>query len=330
MGAILAVCLSTLMASVDPVPRLAGGFVQLDDDAMKLTPQDWRAFLDRMAEIKLGTLFVQRLEFVDKDGKFTPYHRAEGTDPTGEILRYADERGMKVFVGLRQDERWDTLRKQEVTIDALLEENKKLARTAWDKYKSHGSFKGWYLPQELANYVFTADELDLLNGYFRSLSRHCRGLGDGRKDVAISPYFNPASKPYLTGPVDYGLNLKKILDGGEITVLMLQDSVGARDIKPVEFAAKVEPYYREVKSLASETRRFWANVESFEVGLTPTTFGRFEAQLRTARKYAETIVTFDCYHYLNPLGFSHATSPQHKAAEAKLYADYKQAVASPR
>jgi hypothetical protein len=84
--------------------RRSGGFIELDDDAMKLTRQDWEAFLGRMAEIKLDALIIQRLEYVSPKGEFKSYHRQDRTDPTEEILRYADGHRMRVFVGLRQDE----------------------------------------------------------------------------------------------------------------------------------------------------------------------------------------------------------------------------------
>jgi hypothetical protein len=76
-----------------------------------------------------------------------------------------------------------------------------------------------------------------------------------------------------------------------------------------------------VKTLANKMCQFWASVESFQCDQMPTSFERLAAQLRCAKKYAEMIVTFDCYHYLNPLGFSH--DPVHKAVEEKLYAAYK-------
>jgi hypothetical protein len=45
MSAVLTIGLSTALLWADPVPRLSGGFVPLDDGAMELTPRDWNAFL---------------------------------------------------------------------------------------------------------------------------------------------------------------------------------------------------------------------------------------------------------------------------------------------
>src|SRR5262245_50129944 len=324
MTATFALFASDLLNGAEPVPRLAGGFVQLDDGAMRLSGAQWAAFLGKMTEIGLDTIVVQRLELVRQDGKLEVFHRDGAADPTAVLLRYADAHALKVFVGLRQDEQWDVLRKKKESLAALLEVNRKLADQAWTRYGANKSFRGWYLPQELANYKFSPEEIGLLHGYFKALSGHCRGLQRNRKDVAISPYFNPADETWLNRPPDYRRDLGRILDGSEVTIVMLQDGVGARNIRPQEFAEKVDPYYRAVKTLASANRQFWANVEAFEQDETPTTFSRLEAQLRTARRHADVLVTFDCYHYLNPLGHSHG--PEHAAAEERLYTAYKQAI----
>lgn len=308
-----------------PLPKLTGGFIQLDDVAKSLKER-WSEFFEQMSKIRLNTFIIQYLESVDRD--CTKFNAIEGADPVEEILKQAAMMHGSVYIGLRNYQAWDELRKNEKYINTVLTENQRLADLVWKRYGAHPSFKGWYIVQELANYKYEKkEELDLLNGYFVTLSKYCRAIDRNQKPVAISPYFNPTDD-FKNAP-DFASDLKTILKDSEVDIVMLQDSVGERQIKPDEFPEKVKPYYEALKALATANgQQFWANVESFKwVGKNrrPTDFATFKQQLLTADEYSKTLVTFDCYHYMNPLGFSHEKEQEHRDAEKLLYDEYEKA-----
>src|SRR5689334_16612983 len=76
-------------------PRLGGGFIQLQGWMMSLTPEQWTRELEAMHAAGLDTIIIQYLEYGRQS--FIPGDD-RATDPTGEILKFADAHGMHVFI----------------------------------------------------------------------------------------------------------------------------------------------------------------------------------------------------------------------------------------
>ena len=197
---------ATAMAQ-DPSPKLSGGFIQYQGATTALSKDDWLRVCQAMLNIGLKTVILQQTEFQDGETVTSYIPRKKGElDPTDIILKFADDKKMNVFVGLRYVKQWDTIRKNEGEATKQLDANKLLASKVWDRYKKHPSFAGWYLPQELANYGYSDDEIAILKGFFEALSKHCTTLANG-KGVAISPYFNPC----LAEPKQFSSDIKRIV-----------------------------------------------------------------------------------------------------------------------
>ena len=326
MALLLAIIPLVLTTDATPPPRLAGGFIQLSNAALELKAADWIDVANSMKAVGMETVIVQGVEYVGHDGVLFPLFEKDGVDPTAELLRH----GMKVFVGLRVDENWDAIRKDPMALGKLLDDNLKVASKVWARYGSSPGFGGFYLPQELANHGYPDAELAPIRDYIRALGKHCRQIS-GDRPVAVSPYFNPDTTAFAD-PTRFASDLKRILDDSGVTEVMLQDGVGVREVATADIPAKVVPFYRAVAAALTTGQHLWGNVECFEhrdgKDFPVTDFARFADQRRAVGPLVERLVTWEFFHYLNPLGHTVADAA-HRGAEKALYEAYQRELAGP-
>lgn len=285
--------LGRAMAAEAP-PRLAGGFIQLQGWMNKLTPEDWRREIDAMHRLGMTTIVIQYLQY--NDVSLIP-EDPTAVDPTGTILKLADDRGMTVFLGTAAEDGWwkwdaDYLR-------GALERRRALTRKIVDRYGSHRSFAGWYFTEEASGFM-SPEKTRQLRDYFRALSDHCKALRE--QPVAFAPFFSD-----LTPLEEMRRIYSELLDGAGIDIMMVQDGVGARGWDDA-LEAKVPPFFAMFRDVCRQTGvRLWCDLESFEredpekeFGFIPTEIERLERQLKAVAPYVEQIVTFDFFHYLSP------------------------------
>jgi hypothetical protein len=339
--------------------RLDGAFIQFWGDRVQ---QKWHRVLTAMQAAGMKTIILQYLKnrpmrrngdnvvydangcAVMDEADFTytdRYTMPNGDviiDPTRFILDFADEHGMEVYVGLINDERfvtygqWD--KPQCLNLPNQIKDNTRFAEVVWGHYgkkpgsaRTRPSFKGWYLPQEMWNEAYTDDQLKGFRSFFAAVSASCKKLSGGLP-VAVSPFFNPKILSAEAFAETYGRFLKSGHETAGIDIVMLQDSVGAKEIAYDDIPAVAGGYYGAMRrKLDALGLRFWGNVESFvgERPGRPTEIGQLERQIETASAHvspAEKLVTFDFYHYMNPFGYVHENDPAHVAAERLLYCEY--------
>lgn len=260
---------SQRLALVDSVaedaPRLTGGFIQLGNAEKTLPRAKWDELLGEM-RYKLGmdTVLVQALFYEDRanakhpyivlsEGKinadnpqYDPKMRLSNGDPTDAMLKYADDHGMEVYLGLWMEEiEYGTVGGEVKALEDFLKEAERksvaAAELAWNLYHHHPSFKGWYIAHELWNFPIGQDpnrakKQELLRQFLSRVVAKCREL-NGRKEadgkgrdrpVAVSAFFNPWFDRYMAGPdVTTGV-FTSILTGSGVSRLILQDSVAAK------------------------------------------------------------------------------------------------------
>jgi hypothetical protein len=367
--------------------RLAGGFIQYTDKTLLLAPDKWKQLITRMnSEAGMNTIIIQRLAsppsrvpdtgvpLPDKDekGKYTDHkyyeadlsdpHNPKDAKPTEQILHYADDHGMEVYIGLWDDD-LSLAKINDNYLKGVETKYLSIAKEVWPLYRKHKSFKGWYLPLEIWNHADAGEKIDLLNSF---ITRVIAGLRQDvfdpnktdpafpdektilvQKFVAMSPYFVPRYKPeqnWLSSADDVRDIYFRIIHGTGLNVLMLQDGVGSRTTRGnADDAAKwqdLSAYLSEVGKYATAFRdacsdlnevesikiQFWANVESFEPGFSPTDIQRLSRQFQAQPSGIARFVSFDVYHYMNsvvPDGYgANGSLSQRK----KLYCDYLQKV----
>ncbi|MEX2310362.1 MAG: DUF4434 domain-containing protein [Pirellulales bacterium] len=313
-------CYSPLAAQAlqnDPSrPGATGAFIQIRRLAEN-SASWWRAELALMKRIGMDTLVVN---YVARDNVyFYPTSVSGGVpgavDSIENILDAADEHRMKVFLGLHMDH--DQYRSSSFDLQANLSQGQAELNELWTRYGSHASLAGWYMPQEINDYMVTHQpELrDDIVAYTKDLATQARLLTG--LPMMISPFFgqNPDAAAYARWWDETGLP-----ETG-VDIVALQDGVGTHRTT-IDEAKAVFQALQPV--LVKHGVAFWANNESFNQihgwpvddrrwAAEPTGIDTFVAQIESAAPFVEKSITFE---------FSTYMSPQRTLAAEKLYQDY--------
>lgn len=275
---------------------IGGTFIQYQEWMMNMDAAAWRCELDAMRRAGIDLVIIQWLEHENK--RFIPADSA-ASDPTRIILEYADEHGMRVFLGLATIDRWH----ERITYPDYLERAAKLsmrlAGQAWTRYGRHPSFAGWYIPQELRYYEFQPEYIAQLRGFLRRQSDRCRAVSGG-KPVAIAP-----SLAQSTSPEAFRTLFAEILAGSGIDILILQDGVGANRWEK-HMDTKVVPYFHALREVCDEEEiELWADIEIFRHrtsgrGREPASVERILKQIDAESPFVTSFVMFDFFHYMSP------------------------------
>jgi formylglycine-generating enzyme required for sulfatase activity len=309
----------------DPL-RLGGTFLQYQEEMRTWSPSTWSAVLDRMRDLRMNIIIVQMLVRENDDGTTHSFIGASGqTDATEVILNYADANGLKVFLGTYCPS-W----KHDMLAGSFLSETQGkmavVAKQAWDRYLSdgrHPSFAGWYIPYEPWTADYQPAEIARLRLFLQQIHAACLQIS-GDMPLAISPFISAQRPP----PCQVEQTYRQILDQSGPDLLLLQDSVGAQkwetDIRP-----HVAPYFHAFRAACDATGvRLWANIESFRItaaSFFPADAARLSRQLGAAAPFVDQFVTFDYFHYMNPVGFLSSWDANRRSQMQRLYADYKAA-----
>ena len=300
--------IASLAIAAGPIPdKFAGAFIQLTDSSSihqdsRLNRQKWGEVLTAMKDAKFTTVILQQLSYLDKGKEYTPLRPGQPDDAVEAILAEADRLGMTVFlgswnVGLSEDDL-----KTDAYLDAATKRSLEILRIIKDHpaYTRYKSFGGWYLPVEPWNYKETGKETKRLRDhYLIPLSKACKAVAD--KPVAVSCYFNPVG---FATPAEMRHTYKALLKGAGIDILLPQDGVGER----ANPAAACRDYFKAIKE-ACDTQgvRMWAVLECFtqiqKDVRVPCDPKRLITQFENAHSVAESFVTYDFFHYMNPIKY---------------------------
>ena len=295
---------------------IRGTFIQYQDWMARLGRDDWCRELDAMRRAGIDLVIIQWLE--NGEASYLPRHRWSH-DPTGTILSYADDHGMRVFVGLAHADIWRPRLRDPRYLDRSAARSLKVAEEAWRRYGGHRSFAGWYLPQEIRDALYSPDQIVDLRGFFARQSSRCRELSGG-KPVAVAP-----AVMGLIQADDFARAYASLLSGSGINVVILQDGVGARGWSD-GLESRVVPYFQAMRDTCRTARvELWSDIEIFQKGESasgriPAPIERLEQQLKAESPFVTTFVMFDFFHYM---------SPYRGEAQKKLYENYLRALVKP-
>jgi len=284
------------VAIQSPRGPIEGTFIQYQDWMMELAKSDWNRELDAMREAGIRVVVIQWLQY--GRSSFFPAGR-HAVDPTETILRYADAHDMRVFVGLSHADLWQRRLRERGYLDRATTETARVANEAWQRYRRHPSFAGWYLSQELRDANYDYDETSRLAAFLKRLSEHCHRLSGG-KPVAIS-----AALMGLIQPEAFGRAYASLLGGSGIDILILQDGVGARGWDE-GLETRIVPYYRVMQQVCRNARvELWGDIEIFQKGREgaarlPAPLARIKRQLAAEAPFVTSFVMFDFFHHMSP------------------------------
>ncbi len=288
-------------------PTLCGGFMQ---------PGAFKQYSDKQMQDHLQTMYEAGMDILILqwsfdtagdhvtsayfDASFPGTYDKSGKSLLETILKAAEKVGMKVFVGLNNNDEWwqkGVTDKAWLTTQAELglEGATQIYNIFKEKYPN--ALYGWYFVLEFYNMRANATMLDnaayVLNQYRNGLAEI-----DGEMPMMLSPFISSAG----TGPQETGEMWKTVFantDFREGDIFCCQDSVGAGHVTMEE----LESYYKAIREAidTKEGLHFWANNEDFTQSTwTTAPLDRFIEQLRITAPYVEAHVTFAYSHYQHP------------------------------
>lgn len=308
--------------------KLTAGFIQIWEN---IGYSRWSLIVNEMHDLDINTIIIQRT-------KTTNYPKDSNDDTQDisfiasveDILNLAKINNMEVFIGLYGfaingrpsiNSNMDIMNNM-ITMDI------ELAGVLYNEFSDNEAFHGWYLGLECwtgigrDEYLGHEDvnEVDNWNTYYKNFSDKLKNI-DNTKLLLISPFLNN------TEATSVYENLKTILQDSQIDILALQDSIGKSVYRDPRENNDV---MNAVKNICTDLDiDFWVNVESFTKNYPhtterfPTDIEIFKEQLEVASEHADTLITFDFYHYMNASFQPHHMSDYHFNLSKKLNEEYK-------
>lgn len=278
---------------------------------------------------------------------FAPATAENGSTPPrdlpGMLYEIADAHGMRVIADLPKGGWYGKTKAADMAAEMTA-----FAKAYHARYGAHPSFHGWYLNHEI-NPIAPEDteQTAFWRAVWRETAAACHAIAPG-SIVTISPFFlldrdRKRGFVYQT-PEEYGAWWEATLRETGIDVLMLQDSGEHLSFFTIEDR---EPFWRATAEACHKAgAAFWLNVESGEAvtngwdhfvaketqGGVPWRFTPMPwlaQKLEAAARYADAIVNWGYFPYMNPHPWSGAEIPgQREAYEA--YKAYYESRRAPR
>lgn len=296
------------MQMKDTKPRFSGTFVQ-PSLCEKWTVSEWEQHYERLLEAGMDIMILQwvaetpggKFSYVGYESETAKANSAAKlrcrADFLQNALEAAENKGVKVFVGLNfAEEWWSGAFREDAWIRAQTELGNAMAKEIYTRFKGlyPNALYGWYFVWEMYNDT-NGDEkywTRMLNPTLACLS-------------AIDPALPVLLSPFISGhlnktPEETGAMWKRFFALAEFRpgdIFCSQDSVGASQF-PIDF---IEEHIAQMKK-AADTKpyvRFWINIENFsgKSGEGAAPLERVKKQMDMASRYAQKLVTFSYSHY---------------------------------
>lgn len=308
--------------------RLTGGFLQINNFAVpwfwKRDPDNDRVLAKRHIDygelvaklrddLSMKTVVIQNLQYTNDGDTISgslipkPWEVIYG-DPLIEILKEANKNNhaVKTYVGLEYNQALfaalgGTASVQQ-TLEKQIERDSKLARAiATYTTQNHVQFDGWYITTEIGNFKWSDPaRKQQFAQYILKVADAC--YEQKQVPIAISPYFNDI--PSNLDPEQFGRFVRDVLAGSKVSVVMVQDGLGA---SANNTHTSVLSFFRKLKEYLPANVSIAADVELFKDGnVAPT--GRILDQLRLQNELAtKDVFAFDILNYMSPMPDDDAT-----------------------
>ena len=286
-------------------PCVCGTFVQ-PGAFTSYDVEKWKRHFDYLKEVGID-IFIIQWTAETPDGKFKEVFypseyasaHAAGTlkscpDFLPGVLEAAQDRGIKVFVGLNLSDEWWSYACTRVNWNKAVSLcGVEMAKEIYALYKEKypDALYGWYFAYEMFNgmqgYETRAGEF--LNMYLEPLTEL-----DPSMPMMLSPFVQSAGGSAAKAEQEW----KKVFETAnfrEGDIFCCQDAVGAGHIN----ISQLDSYFAALRR-AVDTEpglRFWANSEDFTRDYDSAYVSRFIKQMEIASPYVENFVTFAYSHY---------------------------------
>lgn len=279
-----------------------GTFLQLNLAHRSWSKEQWLTEFTRLRRLGFNTLVLQwavydDVSFLDDGG--------QGGSTIERILAAAEETGLDCYVGLSvRASWWETDR---ITLRYLKEEltrNMAAARQLHERLDGSRSFRGWYIPHEMTELLYTDDQREAILDFYAALSGYLKRL-DPMKAILASGY----TIPRRTHIVRFVLRWMEFLDRSGIDVLIFQDGAGIassqdwRDVLPFVEAVTIldEEFAGDVWLLAEIFTQIGGKpLDEGPFRAKPADIGRVREQLDALGRFERKLIAFDYFAYMRP------------------------------
>jgi Domain of unknown function (DUF4434)/Domain of unknown function (DUF5109) len=301
-------------------PRLNSTFLEGYYPADWAT-SDWNTLDANLRSASIGQIIIQYTAESDPDLLVTYYPpgtamqslgftHSGSSDVMDLSLSRADANSLSIIVGLQLDEsEWWTNAGNTTFLDKQLNIAQTLARDLVQKYGSHKSFAGWYIPFEVDNCQLQTltDQRAFVDHYWGPLTKTLNTLKPGAP-VYISPVFDslPADgcgslSAWTTEWKNLLQRMKSSSSYGSIDVITLQDGVGALLNQPSDLASWYSAVRTDISNYYS-TAALWSNTEVYSDPNNPNPMflKQVVTDMTNVQSYVSGYTSFSWAEYYNP------------------------------
>ena len=291
------------------VRQLSGTFIQLLDEHRFWTSERWDQLFGYFRELHLNELIVQWV--VSDRVAFYPskVFESSGNDSVAMLLSRADDAGMRVLLGLaRTNDYWSRVEGDPKEVRQYLEKLRGESITAAAELapvvRSHRSFAGWYITEEIDDINWRKqDARDLLITHMTDLTSRLRALTPNAT-VSVSMFSQARSSPAA-----FAEFWQTFLKQTKVDRLLFQDGIGVGklDLPEVEvyltalkeagLASSVDPVIELFKQTSGPP------IDDHEFKAAPATIERIKDQIHVeSRLTSASVIGFSVPEYMTPLG----------------------------
>ncbi len=281
---------------------LEGTFLQLSAEHCTWSVTRWKEEFASLRRIGLRSVIVQWVKYGDTD--FTLAARGD-TSPMARIAAAADASQLDLYVGLSLNPSWwNTTKLTRDTVARELANSTSAADRVHPMLTSHASFRGWYIPQEVTDLYYTAEQETWILGFFQQLSAHLRRL-EPLKPVMAAGYTNHDESKRLIFVTWWA----KFLNEAGVDILVFQDGAGIPRQSPWRNALPL------IEALADRDENFrgdiWLLAEVFSqtsgqpindrpFRAVPAGFDRVREQLMALGRFKKRLIAYSYFDYMRP------------------------------
>jgi len=270
-----------LIAAREGEPPLAGTFLQFWAAHLEWPPARWNELFGYLRSMRVRELVIQ----------WSGYDGIDFTPLVERVLAMAEPARMNVKVGLRHESSWwkDVDADPAAALRALEQRAAGSVTGLTRVARQHGSFAGWYVPEEIDDSHWReaslAECLKSVRGMFRPLS--------------VSGFSNRALPP--RGLAEFW---RSVARGSGVDEVLFQDGVGAGKMPLDEWPGYAAALHRALGrrlTIVVETFEQRGQTAGFQAG--PAPLQRVLTQCQVAHRHGgRPPVAFSLPEYYTPLG----------------------------
>jgi hypothetical protein len=249
--------------------------------------------IDSMNGVGINTVILQ--DSIDLDAKVAyfpnpPAGYPSGPNVAGDVIQEAAIHHTKVVLGLANSNTWATNAGNQAWLANDLRTDESLADDLYASY--HGSFAGWYIPNEVDDYLLaTPSEVTPTTWFFNSLAGYLH-THDGDLTVMASPFFQNTWQ-----------TASQFADGvrhmfADVDIVNLQDGAGEGRSAPA-----VTSLFGAVAAALSGSRiQLWDDPDMYLMGVGPMPPGHLQSDLQATCSLARQWTGFAYSTQMDPVG----------------------------